>query len=118
MKTTNEVIKAVQDKEELLDIELRCAIVALHSYRMSFFFDLARFCVEIEHKNGLQPKTIRGLKRAWEHTDWLNKDLETFILNSSRSPLLTREEQKEKFLDHTAETAEKLFNVLSDAKKN
>jgi hypothetical protein len=117
MKTTNEVIKAIQDGDPVSDIEMKCALIAMHSYRMSFYFDLARFCVEVEDEKGVQPKTTRGLKRAWANQEWLDRDLESFVLNSSKSPLLTKEEQKNLFIKKTSDTAVKLFEVLSGGKK-
>lgn len=117
MRTTNEVIDAIRNGEPVTDIEMKCALIAMHSYRMSFYFDLARFCVEIEEGKELQPKTIRGLKRAWEHQEWLNRDLESFVLNSSKSPLLTKEEQKNLFVKKTSDTAARLFEVLNGGKK-
>jgi hypothetical protein len=116
MKSALEVTDAVKDGGEATELELICSIIAYHSLRMSMYFDLARFCVEIDTAEGLTPKTIRGLKRAWENQEWLSRDLEKFILDSSQSPLLSKEEKLERFSKNVSMTAMRLKEVLSSGK--
>lgn len=113
MRTTNEVIEAVQNRDSVSELELKCAVVALNVWKTSLYFDLARALTEAKRGEKLTGKTVRGLQRAWDNQFVnFNKDLETFILGSSYDPRNSKEENHEKFLSITSGVAEGLQKIL------
>lgn len=113
MKTTSEVIAAVDTGDPVTEQELRFAIQNISIWHNRILFDLARAIVE----DPVSDKTRRGLQRAWDN--WKSGNdvpLDKRLKGTSYEPGVSKEERHERWLNQTSETAVKLSEVLTSLK--
>ncbi len=99
MRTTFEVMQAVQDGESATEEELRYAIRNLDCWWSLHMYDIERGATE----DPITDKTKRGLKRAWENWHSGNKvPLDVRLKGSSAEPGIEREERMKRAVEKIA----------------
>ena len=110
MRTTFEVMQAVQDGTPATEEELRYALRNVECWFYLHMMDIARGGIE----NPVSEKTRRGLTRAWENWHSGNKvPLDVRLNGTSSEPGLTREERMKRGSERTADFAVKLADTLT-----
>ena len=109
MKTTNEVIEAVKVGGECTEEELRYAVRNLSIWQNSAIFPIARAATE----DPVSAATKRDMNRLYESArDGNNVPLDTRLKGGSYEPGISKEESRDRFASHTADTAMKLVGAL------
>ena len=114
MRTTFEVMQAVQEGAPATEEELRYALRNVECWFSLHMFDIARGASE----DPITDKTRRGLARAFENWHSGNKvPLDVRLKGSSMEPGISRDERMGRAAKQTSEVAVGLIDALNTLRK-